>query len=150
MKTPAQASAKYVANGGSGASQTLWAANLVAALPTAFDAASAAGPLWQTNVSLPQSLTNFRAGLARAKANQTPIVAKINGPAKASFTSGVTTAGGPNGYYTQFINNFLPAVSGEVTALNTTNPRGTSSQNRARLNAYLDWAESKKGTFKVK
>lgn len=150
MKTAAVSAAKYVANGAAPAAATLWSADFLAALPTMFQKAISAIPLWQAQVSTPLAAQNMAKGLNRASQNTAAITTKVNGPAQASFSSGVRTAGGPNGYYTQFIGNFLQAVSTEVTTLNQTNPRGTRAQNRARQAAYDAWIDSQAGNFRVK
>jgi hypothetical protein len=148
MKTPAQAAADYVAGAGSANAATLWAANLSADLPQVFANASAAAPLWQQEVSSPAALTAYRAGLSKAAANVQPIITKIQGPAKATYSAQVKVAGAPGGNYAAFAAEFLPAVGTEIATLNRTNPRGDFDANVARLNAYLTWLHSQKGQYK--
>ena len=150
MKTAAQAAAAYVANGSSPTTTSLWATDYNAAYPTMITKATAAIPLWQSQVSTAQAATNMKNGLAKA-ANKAAIVAgKVNGAGSASFAAGVRAAGGPGGDYTAFIGPWLSAVGSEVQTLNTTNPRGTRQQNRARQAAYDAWVDSQAGNFRVK
>lgn len=146
MKTAAQAASKYGANGGSPASGQLWSADFLAAFPKMIANAVAQTPYWQAQVSTAAAAAAYKAGLNGANANLATITTKVNGVAQASFMAGVKAAA--TGKYLNFADEFIPAVTSEVNTLNSTNPRGTPAQNRARLNAYLDWLESKKGTFK--
>lgn len=148
MKTPTQAATKYGANGSSPASAALWAANFNSAMPTMFDKAAAAVAFWQAQVSSAAAAALFTKGLARAKQNQAAISTKVNGPGSASFMAGVKAAS--TGLYSAFINAWLPAVANEVATLNTTNPRGTRAQNRARQAAYDAWVDSQAGNFRQK
>lgn len=150
MKTAAQATTKYVTNGSAPAAAQLWSADFLAALPTMFDKAIAAIPTWQAAVADPRAATLMARGLNRAKNNTGPITTKVQGPAQASFSSGVRVAGGPNGNYTNFSTAWMPAVSTEVTTLNQTNPRGTRAQNRARQAAYDAWIDTQGGNFRQK
>lgn len=148
MKTPAQASTNYANNGGSAQAATNWATNLSADLPAVFAAASAKVGFWSSQVSTVQAQNNYVSGLNKASANTAPIIAKIQGPSKSTFSAQVRAAGGPGGRYTAFAAAFLPAVSTEIANLNRTNPRGDKTANRARLNAYLDWLDSQAGKFR--
>lgn len=149
MKTAAQAAANYVANGATPATALLWSNDYVAALPTMLDKAIAAIPLWQANVSTALAASNMSKGLTRAKSKTAAITAKVNGVGQASFQAGIRTAGGPGGNYQAFIGPFLTAVANEVNALNTSNPRGTRAQNRARQAAYDSWIDTQAGNFRV-
>jgi GH25 family lysozyme M1 (1,4-beta-N-acetylmuramidase) len=146
MKTPQQAATKYGANGGSPAAATLWSADFLTAFPTMIANAVKQVNFWQAQVSTAAAAAAFTKGLQAASQNQAAIAAKVNGPAQASFMAGVKAAS--TGKYLTFANEFLPAVANEVNTLNQTNPRGTPAQNRARLNAYLDWLEAQKGNYK--
>lgn len=148
MKTPAQAATKYGANGSAPAAATLWAANFITAMPTMFDRAAAAAAYWQAQVSSAAAAAMFTKGLNRAKNNQGPIATKVNGPGSASFMAGVKAAS--TGQYLAFANAWLPAVANEVATLNSTNPRGTRAQNRARQAAYDAWVDSQAGNFRQK
>lgn len=150
MKTAQQAATKYVTNGSAPAAAQLWSADFLAALPTMFDKAIAAIPTWQAAVSDPAAATMMAKGLNRAKSNTGPITTKVNGPAQASFSSGVRVAGGPGGAYSSFAAVWIPAVSTEVATLNQTNPRGTRAQNRARQAAYDAWVDQQAGNFRQK
>lgn len=148
MKTAAQAALNYKNNGGSANTANLWASNLVPALPKAFANAAKQVSYWQSQVGSPQAATNYVDGLNTAAQNTAPIAAKINGPAKTTYSTQVSAAGSPGGNYSNFSAEFLPAVSAEIQTLNATNPRGTKADNRARLNAYLDWLDTQAGKFK--
>jgi hypothetical protein len=150
MKTAAQAAAAYVANGSAPTAVSLWATDYNAAYPTMIDAAVNAIPTWQANVATAQAATNMRNGLTKAKSKQSAVAAKVSGAGSASFAAGVRAAGGPGGDYQAFIGPFLSAVSNEVNTLNSTNPRGTRQQNRARQAAYDAWIDSQAGNFRVK
>jgi hypothetical protein len=144
MKTPAQAAANYGANGSSAQAQNNWAANFTAALPKMKARAAAAAPLWQQNVNTAQALARFTKGVQGF--DELAAANKANGPSKATFAAQVRAAS--VGKSLAFYNTFLPAVTTEVQNLDRTNPRGDKAANRARLNAYLDWLDSKAGTFK--
>jgi hypothetical protein len=150
MKTAAQAAAAYVANGSSPTATSLWATDYNAAYPTMIQKATAAIPLWQSQVSTAQAATNMKNGLAKAANKAATVAAKVNGAGSASFAAGVRAAGGTGGDYTAFIGPWLSAVGSEVQTLNTTNPRGTRQQNRARQAAYDAWVDSQAGNFRVK
>ena len=150
MKTAAQAATKYVTNGAAPAAAQLWSTDFLAALPTMFQKAIAAIPTWQAAVSDPAAAAMMAKGLNRASQNTANITTKVNGPAQASFSSGVRVAGGPNGAYNAFIGPWMAAVGTEVTTLNQTNPRGTRAQNRARQAAYDAWIDTQAGNFRQK
>lgn len=150
MKTSAQAAAAYVAGAGAPAAASLWSADYIAALPTMFDAAIAATPTWQANVSTQQAASNYKNGLTKAKSKTAAISTKVNGAGAASYSAGVRAAGAPGGDYSTFIGPFLTAVNNEVATLDQTNPRGTRAQNRARQAAYDAWIDSQAGNFRVK
>jgi hypothetical protein len=150
MKTAAQAAAAYVANGTNPTAVALWASDYNAAYPTMITKAVAAIPLWQANVSTAQAAANMANGLNKAASKAGAVATKVSGAGSASFSAGVRAAGGPGGDYTAFIGPWLSAVSAEVQTLNTTNPRGTRAQNRARQAAYDNWVDSKAGQFRVK
>jgi hypothetical protein len=150
MKTAAQAAAAYVANGAAAVSVAAWAADYNAAYPTMITKATAAIPTWQANVATAQAALNMKNGLAKAANKAALVAAKVNGAGSASFAAGVRAAGGPGGDYTAFIGPFLAATGNEVQTLNTTNPRGTRQQNRARQAAYDAWIDSQAGNFRVK
>lgn len=150
MKTAAQAAAAYVANGASAVSTTAWATDYNAAYPTMIQKATAAIPTWQANVATAQAATNMKNGLAKAANKAATVAAKVNGAGSASFAAGVRAAGGPGGDYTAFVGPWLTAVQNEVQTLNTTNPRGTRAQNRARQAAYDAWVDTQAGNFRVK
>lgn len=150
MKTAAQAAAAYVANGSAPAAVTLWATDYNAAYPSMISKAIAAIPLWQANVATAEAAKNMSSGLTKAGTKQAAVAAKVTGAGSASFAAGVRAAGGPGGDYTAFIGPFLTAVATEVATLNTTNPRGTRQQNRARQAAYDAWIDSQAGNFRVK
>lgn len=149
MKTAAQAAAAYVANGTAPASTTAWAADYNAAYPTMITKAIAAIPLWQSNVASPLAASNMQKGLTRAGTKAGAVATKVNGAGLASFSAGVRAAGGPGGDYVAFIGPFLSSVGQEVQTLNSTNPRGTRAQNRARQAAYDAWIDSQAGNFRV-
>jgi hypothetical protein len=149
MKTAAQAGTLYGANGSSSASTTLWANNFSANIPAILDAAIKAIPLWQANVATQLAATNMAKGLNRAKGNVTAITTKVKGAGSASFAAGVRAAALPGGNYDQFIQKWMPAVGGQVQTLNTTNPRGTRAENRARQAAYDNWVDQQAGLFRV-
>jgi hypothetical protein len=150
MKTAAQAAAAYVANGSAPTAVQLWATDYNAAYPSMIAKATAAIPLWQSQVSTAQAATNMKNGLAKAANKATTVAAKVSGAGSASFAAGVRAAGGAGGDYTAFIGPWLSAVGNEVQTLNTTNPRGTRQQNRARQAAYDAWVDSQAGNFRVK
>lgn len=149
MKTAAQAAAAYVANGSAPAASALWAANYNSAYPTMITKATAAISTWQAAVASSAAATAMSKGLARAATKSAAVATKVNGAGSASFAAGVRAAGGTGGDYTAFIGPWLTAVSQEVQTLNTTNPRGTRQQNRARQAAYDAWVDSQAGNFKV-
>lgn len=149
MKTAAQAAANYVANGTAPAAVSLWATDYNAAYSTMIQKAIAAIPLWQANVSTALAASNMSKGLTKAGTKQAAVATKVTGAGSASFSAGVRAAGGPGGDYTAFITPWLSAVSAEVQTLNTTNPRGTRAQNRARQAAYDAWVDSQAGNFRV-
>jgi len=146
MKTAQQAATKYGANGSSPASAQLWSADFLAKFPTMIQRAVAQVNFWQSQVSTAAAAAAYTKGLNDASTNLPAITTKVNGTAQASFMAGVKAAS--TGKYLTFATEFMPAVAAEVTTLNQTNPRGTPAQNRARLNAYLDWLEGQKGNFK--
>ena len=150
MKTAAQAAAAYVANGAAPTAVQLWANDYNAAYPAMIDKATAAIPTWQANVATQQAATNMRNGLAKARNKATLVATKVNGAGSASFAAGVRAAGGPGGDYTAFIGPWMSAVGQEKQTLDTTNPRGTRQQNRARQAAYDAWVDSQAGNFRVK
>lgn len=150
MKTAAQAAAAYVANGTAPAAVALWAADYNAAYPTMITKAIAAIPTWQANVSTALAAKNMSNGLTKAGTKAAAVATKVSGAGSASFAAGVRAAGGPGGDYTAFIGPWLSAVGSEVQTLNTTNPRGTRAQNRARQAAYDAWVDSQAGNFRVK
>lgn len=150
MKTAAQAAAAYVANGTAPSAVALWASDYIAAYPTMITKAIAAIPTWQANVSTLLAAKNMQNGLTRAGTQGASVATKVNGAGAASFSAGVRAAGGPGGDYTAFVGPWLSAVSAEVQTLNTTNPRGTRAQNRARQAAYDAWVDSQAGNFRVK
>ncbi len=149
MKTAVQAAAAYVANGTTTAATTSWAANYNAAYPSMITKATAAIPTWQSAVASPAAATAMSKGLARAATKSGAVATKVNGAGLASFSAGVRAAGGPGGDYSAFIGPWLTAVGQEVQTLNTTNPRGTRAQNRARQAAYDAWVDTQAGNFKV-
>jgi len=150
MKTAAAAATRYSNNAAAAAG--LWATDFVAAIPTMLTNAIAATPNWQASVATAQAAAMYKAGLTRAQQKTTQISAKANGPGKASYAAGVVAAGAAGGDYNAFIGPWMTAVTQEVATLNQTNPRGPkgSPQNRARILAYLDWADSQHGQFRVK
>jgi hypothetical protein len=147
-KTSAQASANYINNGGSPNAATLWATNLAADLPAVFAAAERQVAFWQSQVSTTETANLYVAGLRKAAANTGPIITKINGPAKATYTAQVRAAGAAGGNYANFSAAWQPAISAELQNLNRTNPRGDFGTNLARLNALITWAHGQKGKFK--
>jgi hypothetical protein len=149
MKTAAQAAAAYISNGSNPTAVSLWAADYNAAYPTMITKAIAAIPTWQNNVATPLAASNMSKGLQRAGTKQAAVATKVNGAGSASFAAGVRAAGGPGGDYSAFIAPFLSAVQNEVNTLNSTNPRGTRQQNRARQAAYDAWIDSQAGNFRV-
>lgn len=146
MKTPTQAAQRYANNGSSADAQNAWASDFLAALPVMQARAKSQVGFWQSQVSTQKAAEAYVDGIDRM--NVTQVTAKVNGAGKASLAAGVRASGGAGGKYTSFIGEFLPAVSTEIQTLDRTNPRGTPAQNRARLNAYLDWLEGQKGNFK--
>jgi len=150
MKTAAQAAAAYVANGAAPTAVALWATDYNSAYPTMITKAIAAIPTWQANVATAEAAKNMSNGLTRAGTKAAAVATKVSGAGSASFAAGVRAAGGPGGDYTAFIGPFLSAVGSEVQTLNTTNPRGTRQQNRARQAAYDAWIDSQAGNFRVK
>jgi len=146
MKTPAQAATKYGTNGSAPAATGLWATNFNAQISAMLDAAAAAAPTWQTNVSLPQSALNFKNGLNKAKQKIPAIQTKATTVGAPALAAGVRAAS--TGAYLTFAQEFLPAVAAEVANLNATNPRGTRAQNRARQAAYDAWIDGQAGNFK--
>lgn len=150
MKTAAQATAAYVANGTAPAAIANWAADYNAAYPTMIQKAIAAIPTWQANVATALAAQNMQAGLTKAGAKSASVATKVNGAGSASFAAGVRAAGSSTGDYTAFIGPWLTAVGQEVQTLNTTNPRGTRAQNRARQAAYDAWVDQQAGKFRVK
>jgi hypothetical protein len=146
MKTPAQAATKYGTNGSAPTATALWAQNFNANISAILDAAAAAAPTWQNNVSLPQSAINFKNGLAKAKQKIPAIQTKVTNVGAPALAAGVRAAS--TGAYLSFANEFMPAVAAEVANLNATNPRGTRAQNRARQAAYDAWIDSQAGNFK--
>jgi hypothetical protein len=149
MKTAAQAAAAYALNGSAAVAVTAWATDYNAKIPAILDAAIAAIPKWQTNVGTALAASNMAKGLTKAKSKVAAIQTKVSGVGSASFAAGVRAAGGPTGNYTAFIAPFLTAVANEVATLNTTNPRGSRLQNRARQAAYDDWIDTQAGNFRV-
>lgn len=150
MKTAAQAAAAYVANGSAPTAVAAWATDYNSAYPSMISKAIAAIPTWQANVATAQAAANMSAGLTKAGAKQAQVAAKVSGAGSASFAAGVRAAGGPGGDYQAFIGPWLTAVGQEVQTLNTTNPRGTRQQNRARQAAYDAWIDTQAGKFRVK
>lgn len=150
MKTAAQAAAAYVANGAAPTAVTGWSTGYNAAYPAMITKATAAIPTWQANVATAQAAANMKNGLAKAGNKAAQVAAKVSGAGSASFAAGVRAAGGPGGDYTAFIGPWLNAVGNEVQTLNTTNPRGTRQQNRARQAAYDAWVDTQQGNFRVK
>lgn len=150
MKTAAQAAAAYVANGSAPAATGAWASSYNAAYPSMIDRAIASIPTWQANVATAQAAANMTSGLTKAKAKQGAVATKVNGAGSASFAAGVRAAGGPGGDYNAFIGPWMTAVGQERQTLDTTNPRGTRQQNRARQAAYDAWVDQQGGKFRVK
>ena len=150
MKTAAQAVANYGTNGGSANAANQWAADFSANITAILTAAKNAVGTWQAAVADPQSATNFQNGLNRALANTGPIVTKVNGVGKASFTAGVKAAAAPGGDYATFAPAWMTAVGQEVSQLNISNPRGDRAANRARQAAYDQWVDTQTGKFRVK
>lgn len=144
MKTAQQAAQNYGTNGGSGNAANLWAADWSAAIPTMKTRAAAQVGYWQSQVSSIEAASAFVAGVNGFDANAA--TAKANGAGKSSFSAGVKMAS--TGKYLSFASEFIPAVATIVQNLNRTNPRGDKTQNRARLNAYLDALEAQGGNFK--
>ena len=149
MKTPQQATDKYGTNGGSLATQTLWAADYVANMPSIFTAAAAAVPLWQAAVATQDAANRFVAGLNRAKQNTTAIALKVNTVGKASYSAGVKAAAAVGGNYSTFSAKWMPAVAQEVSTLNISNPRGDRAANRQRQAVYDAWVDTQAGDFRV-
>lgn len=144
MKTPAQAAANYGTNGGSATSASLWAGNWSTQIPKMKTRAAAQVQFWQNQVSTQKAADAFVAGVNDFDA--TAATTKANGAGKSSFQAGVQTAA--KGRYLAFAGEFIPAVASIVSTLDRTNPRGDKTQNRARLNAYLDALEAQSGNFK--
>lgn len=149
VKSASDASAKYAANGGSTAAGNDWASGFLADPDAIFAAAAAAVDDWADAVNTDSAKKNFVSGLQ--KVNKVALTAKVNGAGKASFTSGVKSAGGPGGNYVAFSSSYQPWLATELANLNRTNPRSSDkASNRARLNQFLDDLEAKSGTFRVR
>jgi hypothetical protein len=148
VKTPAHAAANYVANGGAPAAANNWATNLALDLPAVFAAAAKQVGFWSSQVSTVEAQNNYVNGLNKAAANTAPIIAKINGPAKGTYTAQVRAAGGPGGRYLAFANQWMPAVATERANLDRTNPRGDRAANRARQAVYDTWVDTQAGKFR--
>jgi hypothetical protein len=146
MKTAAQAATKYGTNGSAASATQLWATNFNSNISAILDAATAAAPTWQNNVSLPQSAVNYKNGLQKAKSKIPQIQTKVTNVGAPALAAGVRAAS--TGAYLSFANAFIPAVTAEVANLNASNPRGTRQQNRARQAAYDAWIDSQAGNFK--
>ena len=144
MKTAAQAAAAYGTNGTSAAATTNWGTNLIAAVPVIKAKAAQAANTWQLNVSTPQALTNFVAGIN--KFDPTHFATKVNGAGKTSFAAGVRAAS--TGKYQSFAQAWEQAYSTERSNLDRTNPRGDRAANRARQAAYDAWIDTQGGKFR--
>lgn len=150
MKTAAQATANYSANGSAPTSANLWAQNFTTNIPGILDAAIRAIPRWQAAVSTQLAASNMTNGLNKAKGKTAAIATKVNGVGKASFSAGVRAAGSPGGNYDAFSQQWMTAVQQERQSLDTTNPRGDRAANRQRQAAYDAWVDSQAGKFRVK
>lgn len=135
---------KWSGNWGTGvrSAGTKWSADLVAVVSTIGPKAAAAAPNWQQAVSSPAALAGYVKGVQNF--DQTAFVATVNGAGQAKYTASGTTK---QAKYAAFAQIFGPKLVTEMNSLNQSNPRGPrgSAQNRARLNAYLDWAASTRG-----
>jgi hypothetical protein len=148
MKTPAQATAKYLTNGSAAVSTGLWATNYNAKIGAIFDAAAASVSRWQAAVQDPAVAARFVKGLGKAKTRSTQIATKVTTVGAPALAAGVRAAAAVDGAYTAFSNAWIPAVSQEVATLNQTNPRGDRAANRARQAAYDSWVDQQNGNFK--
>ena len=119
-----------------------WSTRLNAVVSQIGQKAVAAAPNWQQAVSSPQALDSYKSGVGSF--DQTAFVQTVNGAGQTKYTASGTTK---QARYAQFAQIFGPKLTTEINTLNQTSPRGPrgSAQNRARLNAYLDWAASTRG-----
>lgn len=148
MKTPAQATAKYVTNGSAATATGLWATNFNSKIGAIFDAAAAAVGRWQSAVQDPKVANRFVGGLQKAKGRSAAISTKVTNVGAPALASGVRAAGAPDGKYTAFSTQWMGAVGQEVQTLNQSNPRGDRNANRARQAAYDAWVDGQAGNFK--
>lgn len=120
-----------------------WSKDLIAVVGTIGAKAAAAAPNWQAAVASPAALASYKAGVQNF--DQTAFTATVNGAGQQKYTASGTTK---QAKYATFASIFGPKLVTEVSTLNSQFPRGPrgSAQNRARLNAYLDWATSTRGT----
>lgn len=146
VKSAQTAAANYGTNGSAANAANLWAQDFLADPQAIFAAAAARVSYWQSQVSTQQAATNYVNGLNDV--NIQALTTKVNGVGKASFSAGVKAAGAPGGKYAAFAAEFQPWLTNELATLNRTNPRGDATQNRARLNAFLDALEAQKGNFR--
>ena len=128
-----------------GVSANKWADGYAHPKRDPFKAAIASAALWQTNVSAPSALVNFKAGLG--KVNEDQVLATVNGRGKTNYTGGIRDK---QGNYLAFAEKFIPQLSTILTGLNQTNPRGDFNANKARLEKYLDELHAKKGQFRIR
>src|SRR5258708_7386840 len=120
-----------------------WATGFIAAGPSTFEKAAAAGPHWQSQVSLPSSLSKFQGKLREV--NFATVTATVNGPGtgpgkKKSPASGLNKQAS----VARFASVFGPKLVNIVNNLPARGPRG-SAANRQRLNQLLDAVEATRG-----
>ena len=113
--------------------------------------AIAAIPLWQSQVSTAQAAKNMTNGLTKAGTKATAVATKVNGAGSASLLGRRARRRRP-WRRLHLVHRSLAQLrsAAEVQTLNTTNPRGTRAQNRARQAAYDAWVDSQAGNFRVK
>jgi len=117
-----------------------WTANVLTPRRDPFQAAIAAIPFWQSQVSSPAAATAMAKGLNSV--NIAEFQTTVQGQGQANYRNGVTTKTAKMG---AFLQAFIPKLGNIVSNLDRTNPRGDYSQNVSRLQTYLDAVHATKG-----
>lgn len=119
---------KYAAN-----AAPKWTSNVLMPRRDPFQAAIAAIPFWQQQVSSAAAAAAMAKGLNSV--NIAEFQATVQGQGQANYRNGVTTK---TSKMSTFLQSFIPKLGNILQNLDRTNPRGGYAQNVARLQAYLD------------
>ncbi len=131
----------WAANWGAGvaAAGAKWSAGYIAAGPSIFTKGANAVGTWQSAVQSPTAAANYVAGLNAV--NFTTVTTTVNGTGQGKYTSSGSTK---QAKYSTFAGIFGPKLTSIIAALPSRGPRG-STQNRTRLNQYLDQVAATRG-----